>query len=321
MRILFVIPGSTQANAFSFSKEQVSHTQAAGVDTEIFFLESRLNLFTLFREYRRYRKMHRHFQPDIVHAHYGTVNGYFATLGHRKPFVVTFHGSDLNPADGHPLREKLGKFLSRKTARKANHIVCVSQQLKERLGIWQSKADIIPMGADDAFFTPLDRAACRTRLGLDAEVPYILFNGSNPTIKRTELAQAALSELKKTLPQAELVVLSGGVSKENIRLYLNACDALLVCSLSEGSPVIVKEAMACNLPVVSTDVGDIATVTQGCHPGGIVPATPQALAQGLLPVVSQNLRSNGREVLLQKGLTIRLSVEKLLSIYRTLRSV
>ncbi len=72
------------------------------------------------------------------------------------------------------------------------------------------------------------------------EVPCILFNGSNPTIKRTELAQAALAELKKTLPRAELVVLSGGVSKENIRLYLNACDALLVCSLSEGSPVIVK---------------------------------------------------------------------------------
>jgi teichuronic acid biosynthesis glycosyltransferase TuaC len=319
MKVLYVIPGSSNPNAFSFSKEQIACTQQTGIETYTFQLESRLNPFTLVREYFRYKKELKSFNPDIVHAHYGTVNGYFATLGHNKPFVITFHGSDLNTSTVGRFRDKLGKFLSRVTAKKADHIICVSQKLKDKLGTMSHKADIIPMGADDIFFQPLDMAPCRETLGFDKNTRYVLFNGSDPVVKRLALAEATMLNLKDKIFHSEMVVLSGKLSKDTIKLYLNACDALLVCSISEGSPVIVKEAMACNLPIVSNDVGDIKQVIDGTFPGIITEDDPRKLSEALHTIFSGLRRSNGRNILHQKGLTIQKSVDKITDIYKNLK--
>ena len=178
---------------------------------------------------------------------------------------------------------------------------------------------MIPMGADDVFFQPLDIVACRETLGFDKNTRYVLFNGSDPVVKRLALAEATMLELRNKISHTEMVVLSGKISKDTIKLYLNACDALLVCSVSEGSPVIVKEAMACNLPIASNDVGDIKQVTDGTFPGIITEDNPGKLSEALYTIFSDLKRSNGRNILHQKGLTIQKSVDRITDIYKNLK--
>jgi glycosyltransferase involved in cell wall biosynthesis len=117
---------------------------------------------------------------------------------------------------------------------------------------------IIPNGVDFTLFRPLPRAEIRAELGWRPDGFYILF-GNDPALYRKgfTLAQDALACLKLRGLPAELVVANGLPQTQLVR-YLNACNALILPSLIEGSPNVVKEAMACNVPVVSSDVGDVS---------------------------------------------------------------
>jgi glycosyltransferase involved in cell wall biosynthesis len=98
-------------------------------------------------------------------------------------------------------------------------------------------------------------------------------------------------------------------------LLLNACNCLLICSDSEGSPVMVKEAMACNLPVVATDVGDVASVISGSQPMAVADQQSEALANALRKVLIEKRRSNGREVIIAKELNSDRIAERLMMVY------
>lgn len=92
---------------------------------------------------------------------------------------------------------------------------------------------------------------------------------------------------------AELVV-ANGLPQTTVVQYINACNAVLLTSLHEGSPNIVKEAMACNVPVVATEVGDVRAVigrTAGCH---VCPRRPEALAAALQQALRYQMRTSGR---------------------------
>src|SRR5690606_12582973 len=85
----------------------------------------------------------------------------------------------------------------------------------------------------------------------------IAFNANHPKIKRLDLAEKAIESLRIEYPQASLFKMHGDVPAGKVPFVLNAVDGVLLCSDNEGSPTIIKEAMACNLPIVSTDVGDV----------------------------------------------------------------
>src|SRR5262249_14331892 len=119
------------------------------------------------------------------------------------------------------------------------------------------KAHIIPNGVDLQTFRPMDSREARTLLGLTESKRYILFAG-RPDVPRKgfSLARAAvMNAITRMAEPLELIPLSG-VVPDRVPLYMNACHALLMTSFLEGSPNVVKEAMACNLPVVSVPVGD-----------------------------------------------------------------
>lgn len=175
----------------------------------------------------------------------------------------------------------------------------------------------MPNGVDIGWFKPIDRNDCRAKLGWKMETKVILFNGShdgNQAVKNLPLAKTTVNIVKKVVSEIRLHVMSSA-TREQVRLMLNAADCLLVTSLHEGSPNIVKEAMACNLPVVSVPCGDVIERLSTTRRGAICAYDPATLAEALHEVFKAGQRSNGREQLLAQGLTTVKVAERLIQIY------
>ena len=155
-------------------------------------------------------------------------------------------------------------------------------------------------------------------LGWNLHTKIVLFNAArneDQYRKNPALAHATVDRLARFVPDVSLQRLSA-VGHHKVPLMMNAADCLLVTSLHEGSPNIVKEAMACNLPVVSVPCGDVAERLRLTQPGGVQPYDAGALADAILTVFRAGSRSNGREQLIAQGLTAASIAERLIYIYR-----
>jgi glycosyltransferase involved in cell wall biosynthesis len=314
-KVLFIIPGSPEGNSMIFSKRQAGELAAQGADVHVHYLSSRTNPIYLFKELFRLRALVKSMKPDVVHAHYGTVTSFLASWAGAKHLVVTFHGSDLNFVKSEFfLKELFAKLLSQLSVLRASAVLCVSNRLLEKLWWRKGIARVLPFGVDTNNYYPIAQEEARERVGFSQEVEFILFNNS-AAVKRFDMAQAAVQVLKEEGRPIELVALSGGVTYERMLLLLNACNCLLICSDSEGSPVMVKEAMACNLPVVATDVGDVASVIGGSQPMAVADQQSEALANALRKVLMEKGRSNGREVIIAKELNSDRIAERLMMVY------
>jgi teichuronic acid biosynthesis glycosyltransferase TuaC len=193
-----------------------------------------------------------------VHAHVA-LSGLLANLQRQVPVVTTFHGSDINV----PLLRGVSflvEVLSRRT-------IYISHRLVEKaIYAGKTKRSVIPCGVDFALFRPRLKQQSREQLGLSSDKRYILFSsGFDLTVKNYPLAKAALRLLHdETIELLELK----NYTRKVVALLLSAVDVALMTSYSEGSPQFVKEALACNCPVVSTDVGDVRLVMgdiPGCY--------------------------------------------------------
>ena len=264
MRILAIVPyGDSYKNRFHFAYRQMEALEKHGVEVEIFELKSRFNPKVLILEYLRFLQVKKTFKPDIVHAHFGSMTSFFSVLN-TLPKVVCFRGSDINhnPAVT-PLRESIAHLLSHLSTFFAARVFCVSEEILSKLKCEKSKALIVPDGVNEAEFYPKSKSESRSKLGLDQTKKIILFNaGSNPRIKRFDLAEAVVQKVRLKYADLEFIVFRGDIPAEVIPDYMNAADVLLLTSDSEGSPVVVKEAASCGLPVVSFEVGDTKNILQ-----------------------------------------------------------
>lgn len=287
--------------AGTFIKEQVIGLRSLGLNVEVLFLDRMAYGAAVYLTAGRLvRAWVSRLDPDIVHVAYGGVLAATVTYVVKdRPTVVTFHGSDLlgEPLSGwrRQLVARLGVFGSRLAAKRAAGVIVVSPVLEAQLPqIRAPRTRVIPCGVNLEKFQPLDRAACRRRLGWRDGPFYVLFCSSvGNQIKRPQLARAAVDVLKSWGVNAELQQLSGRAHDE-VPIWLNASDAILVTSLHEGSPTIVKEALACNVPVVSVDVGDVKDRignVEGCH---IAESDPVSLASKLLLVYERPGLVDGR---------------------------
>jgi glycosyltransferase involved in cell wall biosynthesis len=168
----------------------------------------------------------------------------------------------------------------------------MSKEMANR--IKSSKLSVIPLGIDTNVFYPF--SSSKKDVGMDETKNNILFAGqkTNP-IKRYSLASAAVDIAKKDMPNIDLFVISGIEPPEKLPQIMNAADCLLLTSIHEGSPTIIKEALACNLPIVSVDVGDVRERLKGADNCYIVDAVPETIAEALKNVLlSQRKSKNGR---------------------------
>lgn len=233
---------------------------------------------------------------SLVHAHYAYV-GAVARTQWKVPVVLTYHGDDaLGTITTRGTASRKSRVIAagcRGLARYCDAIIVQSPQMAGKFH--HGNMHILPHEVDLDTFHPVDSDSARRQLGLSPSKRYVLF-AANPAIavKNFPLAQAAADLLKSRVPDAELVV----VHKEpqtRLALYMSACDALVFPSYQEGSPNIVKQAMACNLPIVATDVGDVREVignTAGCR---VCAPDTEAFASALEPILSSPFRTAGRQ--------------------------
>jgi glycosyltransferase involved in cell wall biosynthesis len=251
---------------------------------------------------------------DLIHAQFGQ-SGLLAILPKRRPLVVTFRGSDLNGIVGASGRMTLTGWLLRRLSQlvslRAEEIILVSKGLASSLP--RKEHHLIPTGIDLSLFKPLPQYEARQQLNLSPNSYYVLFaGGRNNPIKRYSLAQEAISVVVCHQPLELLVVKNEPPDK--MPLYMNAADVLLLTSSREGSPNVVIEALACNLPVVAVDVGDVRE-RLGQVDGCIVTADnhPQTIAAALQKVIQLGERVAGRDAV--RHLDIRTTTRQIINVY------
>jgi glycosyltransferase involved in cell wall biosynthesis len=299
-QVLFVIPGDGKCASMIFSRRQAEALAAEGVEVRTFYLASRTSPRVVAAEFQRFRAELAKRKPSVVHAHFGTVTALFCALGcGGVPLVITYRGSDLNapPASFRwidKVRAHCGRLFSQLAALRAQQIVCVSAPLREALWWRAEGAVVLPSGVDPAVFRPAPRLLARKRLGWSPAPPVVLFNaGRDPRVKRLDLARAAVEFARRRVPDLRMEVLDGHVHPEKVPDMMNAADCLLLTSVSEGSPTVVQEALASNLPVVSVAVGDVVERLRGVRDSAIAAADATALGDALVNLLSPPRRSNG----------------------------
>jgi len=279
MRVLIVASGNAKSLS-PFIVDQVNALNKSGIETDYFVIKGR-GITGYGKNYRLMKLKIKSFEPDIIHAHYG-LSGLLAVLQRKVPVVITFHGSDINNSKARVF-SKVAHKLSSKS-------IFVSKSLADQ--IESNESIIIPCGVDMDIFFPEDKLMIREELNFHPKKKYILFSSSfTNKVKNYSLAKNALSKLDSL--DIELIELKGFNRKEVAKM-MNAVDAVLMTSFSEGSPQFIKEAMACSTPIVSTDVGDVKDIiknTDGCF---IVNDNEEDTSIGIVNALKFDSKTNGR---------------------------
>lgn len=285
-------PASDTPHAGRFVQQQIEGLRRIGVEVEVLFVDRVRKGMRVYAELPALvTESIAKFQPDLVHVMYGGIMARIvAQVVTDRPVVVSFHGSDLLGQPFERLSRRIfaacGVLASKQAARRCSGVVLVAEHLRHSLpeNGQSLVVRVIPCGIDPEIFHPLKRDYCCEELGWRKEAFHILFQNTGDPVKRPELAYAALECLKNELGiDAEIHQLRG-VKYEQVPVWLSACDALLVTSFHEGSPTIVKEALACNLPIVSVPVGDVPQRIEGIRGCYIAEPTPSDLAVKLQKV-------------------------------------
>jgi glycosyltransferase involved in cell wall biosynthesis len=258
---------------------------------------------------------------NVVHAHFGYC-GWLARCQFRRPVVLSFMGDDLlGTPDRRGRLTRISRLVvraNRLTARTVSAVIVKSAEMARV--VEPVRAHVLPNGVDLEMFRPLDAIDARSRLGWP-EGRYILFPGDpdNPR-KGFPLARQAVIEASQRIRTPLQLVPLKQVPLDRVPVYMNACEAMLMTSFVEGSPNVVKEAMACNLPVISVAVGDTAEQLAGVDGCALVPRDAAAIADALVSTLTSGRPVNGRAVLIERGLDSMSVARRLMTIYTTVSS-
>jgi teichuronic acid biosynthesis glycosyltransferase TuaC len=320
-RVLAVVPGKRDdAHSMIFVRKQIC-SLAPHTALQDYYLESRLSPLGLLKGWRDIRNLIKQNRPDILHAHFGTVTAFLCATHARVPLVITYRGSDLNPdASVSRLRKILSTLMSQFAALRAKQIICVSPEIKRRLWWRKSSARVIPSGVDLGCFAPIDRAEARHKLSWPQTVPILLFAGRvHAEGKRFSLAQEAYEHARSLMPELQFKVAGGQTGHEDMPIYYSAADCMIFTSKHEGSPNVIKEALACNLPIVSVEVGDVRERLDGVYPSSIVADDPRQLGEKIAETIQFGVRSNGRKS--AERVSEERVAQEILACYRSANSV
>jgi glycosyltransferase involved in cell wall biosynthesis len=311
MKILAVTniyPSPSNPALGTYVEQQIRGLCEIGLKVDVWYVDRKVGGRGVYlRTSKQLRDRVNSGQYDLVHIMYSGLLADLSTRAVRNiPTVMTIHGSDLLGSKLSPPLQRLSSYLgvlsSRRAARRANGIIAVSPGLRDALpaDVDRSKVRIIPCGIDLDRFKPMDPESCRKSLGWDASTLHILFSTRGDPIKRPELAYKAVEALRKTGVRAELHEMCG-IAYDQVPVWINASDSLILTSKHEGSPTITKECLACDVPVVSVDVGDVRAQIEGIGGCSINSEDPVELATalGVSSAARRNVGIQGRDRMMQ----------------------
>ena len=310
-----------------FVTEQGESLRALGCEVEYFAIKGNYLLAV-----HALKKKIRSCKPDIVHAHYG-LSAVTAELQSLVPVVTTFH-------NGETLNWHVNWLTSLMSLR-AKHVVYVAQHIYDLVHLKAKNYSIIPCGVNMDDCCIIAQQEARKKLGFDDDTRYILFGGGFDNLRKNyALLRSAVEQIEgKEWTPAEggercgnIVCLEmKGLSRAECVLRMNACDLFALPSHSEGSPQALKEAMACNCPIVATDIADVRTLL-GDLPGHYILRNPRKTHERwdadeksldeMVVLLQEALRfkerTNGRERILEMKLSNTQVAERLMAIYKQL---
>ena len=315
MKILIIASYNKHRYA-PFIVEQAEALQRIGCEVVWFGVQGK-GIAGYIQEIPRLIKRISEFRPDVIHAHYG-LSCLLANLATRRvPVVSTYHGSDINQLRVR-LFSKLAMWLSRWN-------IFVSKRNMALAGAVEGKkCSLIPCGINIPLpWNDLQKQKVE-QLTLNQWVEtimpkgkkYVLFAGAfDNAVKDPELAKQTMNELTNEGINAELIELKG-YTRDQVNALMYNCDAFLMTSRAEGSPQVIKEAMACGCPIVSLDVGDVAERTRGVEGCFVVKSRePRDIAEALRKAIAFEGKTNGREKIIEYGLTNELVAKQIIKIY------
>jgi teichuronic acid biosynthesis glycosyltransferase TuaC len=318
LKVLFVSSGnSANFEIAPFIKAQGESLAEAGVAVSYFTLIGK-GLTGYLKGARKLRNHLSNNSYDIIHAHY-ILSGWSAVLAlPRQPIVLSLMGTDAYGdfvgVDKVRFSSKYLIWLTKLIQPFVTRLVCKSEHIQSYVYLKQ-KSVVIPNGIllDKFIVNPV---GFRTELGLDPQKKYILFLGATDNVRKNfTLAKEAFKLLSD--PEAEMIT-PFPLAHDQVIKYLNSVDCLVAPSLMEGSPNVVKEAMACNCPVVATDVGDVKWLF-GNEPGyyisGFNPSDFVSNIRKALQFAEKNGRTKGRDRIIVLGLDSKVIAQRIIALY------
>lgn len=304
MKVLFVSSGNS-GSISPFVKEQGESLQCHSIDIDYFLIKGRgiigylKNLPILIEKIKSQKY-------DLIHAHYG-LSGLLCVLQRKVPVIVTFHGGDIYQEQSSLVLLSLSWLSSMLSSWN----IFVNQKIPILFKI--KKYKVIPCGINFITMQLIKKNEARIKLDLEQNKKYVLFSSAfDNKIKNYFLAKQAMYICDLDVNLLELK----GYSRKEVALLMNAVDLLLLTSISEGSPQVIKEAMACNCPIVSTDVGDVKEVignTEGCY---ISSYKHEDVAEKIKMALAFGKRTKGRDRIISMGLDSDSTAKKIINLYK-----
>ena len=321
---LLVVASDKGGHFVPFIEEQITALEALGVEIIRYGITGK-GITGYLSELPALRRFIRAERPDIIHAHYGLC-GLLANLQRSVPVVTTYHGSDINV----PSVLRFSKIAIRLSAwnifvSKRNIAIAIRRKGEEAKRL-SGKYELLPCGINlPEPWSELQNKLVgqltlnqwvQDKLQLDAK--HVLFAGAfDNAVKDASLAKAAINELANEGVKVELIELKG-YNRDQVNALMYNCDALLLTSKTEGSPQVIKEAMACGCPIVSVDVGDVAERVSGVEGCYVVRTRePRDIAEALQQAIAFEGKTNGRERILKMGLSNEQVAQRLIAIYES----
>ncbi len=309
MKVLFVSSWNKSGEISSIVKAQGESIKKEGIEIAYYGIQGKglKGYLKNIKPLRRYLKKNDYY---IVHAHY-SLSGFICALSRAKKIIVSLMGSDVKTSKKHNLIIQIFNYFF------WNKCIVKSEDMK--LSSRLKKAFIIPNGVDLIKYTNIDKDKAIEKTGWDKNKKHILF-AADPkrTEKNFELAKKAFDLI--TNNNIELHCLDN-VNNEDVPNYFSSANIVLLTSFWEGSPNVIKEAMASNCPIVSTDVGDVRWLFGGQAGHYISNFNPEDVAMKIklaLDFSNREGKTKGRDRLLSLGLDSKTIANKIINLYKSL---
>ncbi|MCX4161558.1 MULTISPECIES: glycosyltransferase family 4 protein [Paraburkholderia] len=290
---MFANENSSQPSQGTFVSEQVEALRRlSGIDVDVLVVKGFLSrwayLSSLFEILLRLRSR----RYDVIHYHFG-LTAWSAPIVRsltNSKIVITLHGSDV-------FGRALLRWITRVAVRFAHTCIAVSDEIRDVIEPVSPGCVTIPCAVDDTLFRPLAKKPTSP-----THKTVIFPSSASRPEKDYTLFASVLDRLRIISTDVIVERRIENMSRDEVRDLLQQADALVMTSKREGSPQTIKEAMACGLPVVSVEVGDVPHLLQGVRHCRVVEhRDPLLIASALREVMAPGERTNGPERLAEAG--------------------